>query len=352
LVLIVSATCAIAAGAVMPLMTIIFGSLTGNFGDLVNNPDHALASFKSSVNTLTLYFVYLAIAEAVTVYVSTVGFIYAGENISAKIREQYLRSILRQNIGYFDKLGVGEITTRITSNTDLIQDGISEKVGLTLTAIATFVWAYIIGYVRYWKLTLILTSSIVAIFLTMALVAGNIVKFSRESLAVYAGGGTAVEEVISSIHSATAFGTQDKLAKEYDTYLKIAEKGGFKTKALTGSMIGFLVCFISLTYALAFWLGSRYVTGGETGLSQVLTVILAIQIGAFSFGNVAPNAQVFNTAVSAAAEIFATIDRQSPLAPESDLGERPDIIEGFLELVIFDTSIPLVLRSLLWKTST
>jgi ATP-binding cassette subfamily B (MDR/TAP) protein 1 len=98
----------------------IFGPLTGNFGDLVNNPDHALASFERSVNTLTLYFVYLAIAEAVTVYVSTVGFIYAGENISAKIRERYLRSILRQNIGYFDKLGAGEITTRITSDTNLI----------------------------------------------------------------------------------------------------------------------------------------------------------------------------------------------------------------------------------------
>ncbi|KAF8852381.1 ABC transporter-like protein [Acephala macrosclerotiorum] len=332
LVLIVSAICAIAADAAMPLMTIIFGSLTGNFGDLVNNPDHALASFESSVNTLTLYFVYLAIAEAVTVYVSTVGFIYAGENISVKIREHYLRSILRQNIGYFDKLGAGEIATRITSDTNLIQDGISEKVGLTLTAIATFVSAYVIGYVRYWKLTLILTSSIVAIFLTMALVGGTIVKFNKESLAAYAEGGTVVEEVISSIRNATAFGTQDKLANEYDTHLKIAEKGGFKTKALTGSIIGFLMCFISLTYALAFWLGSRYVTGGETGLSQVLTVILAIQIGAFSLGNVAPNVQAFNTAVSAAAEIFATIDRQSPLDPESDQGEKPDAIEGSLEL--------------------
>lgn len=46
----------------------------------------------------------------------------------------------------------------------------------------------------------------------------------------------------------------------------------------------------------------------------------------------APNVQAFNTAVSAAAEIFATIDRQSPLDPESDQGEKPDAIEGSLEL--------------------
>ncbi|KAH7374226.1 putative Leptomycin B resistance protein pmd1 [Cadophora sp. MPI-SDFR-AT-0126] len=332
LVLTVSAICAIAAGAAMPLMTVIFGSLTGKFGDFVNNTDQALARFETSVNTLTLYLVYLAIGEAVTVYVSTVGFIYAGENISAKIRENYLRSILRQNIGFFDKLGAGEITIRITSNTNLIQEGISEKVGLTLTAVATFVSAYVIGFVRYWKLTLILTSAIVAIVLTMAIVGGIIIKFTKESLTAYAVGGTVVEEVISSIRNAVAFGTQDKLAKEYDTHLKIAEKGGFKAKALTGSMVGFILCFLTFGYALAFWLGGHYVTSGETGLSQVITIILAVQMAAFSLGNVAPHAQAFSTAVSAAAEIFATIDRSSPLDPESDEGEKPEAIEGYLKL--------------------
>lgn len=52
---------------------------------------------------------------------------------------------MRQNIGFFDKLGAGEITTRITADTNLVQDGISEKVGLTLAAVATFITAFIIG---------------------------------------------------------------------------------------------------------------------------------------------------------------------------------------------------------------
>lgn len=55
---------------------------------------------------------------------------------------------MRQNIAFFDKLGAGEITTRITADTNLIQDGISEKVGLTLTALATFITAFVIGFVK------------------------------------------------------------------------------------------------------------------------------------------------------------------------------------------------------------
>lgn len=66
-------------------------------------------------------------------------FIYTGEHIAGKIREQYLAAILRQNIAFFDKLGAGEITTRITADTNLVQDGISEKIALTLTAVRVLV---------------------------------------------------------------------------------------------------------------------------------------------------------------------------------------------------------------------
>ena len=330
-VILVSSICAIAAGAVMPLMTIIFGNLAGTFQGLFNGTIEQ-SQFQGKINHLVLYFVYLGIGEFVTIYISTVGFIYAGEHMSGKIREHYLASILRQNIGYFDRLGSGEITTRITADTNLVQDGISEKVGLTMTAIATFVTAYVIAFIKYWKLALILTSTIVAIVLTMGVMGSVIVKYNKRSLAAYAEGGTVAEEVISSIRNATAFGTQDKLAKEYDVHLTEAEKSGYRTKAITGSMIGFLMCYVYLNYALSFWQGSRYLVAGKMSLSDVLTTLLTIMIGAFSLGNVAPNLQAFNTAVAAAAKIFATIDRTSPLDPHSESGEQPKIVDGNLEL--------------------
>ncbi|KAF1823088.1 P-loop containing nucleoside triphosphate hydrolase protein [Dissoconium aciculare CBS 342.82] len=331
IILWVSAFCAIAAGAAMPLMTVVFGNLAGEFQGFflgTVTPD----VFRSEISRLTLYFVYLAIGEFVTSYICTVGYIYAGEHITAKIRQRYLESILRQNIGYFDKLGAGEITTRITADTNLIQDGISEKVGLSLTALATFISAYAIGYYKYWKLTLILSSTIVAIFLTMAVLGQFIVKFQKNSLASYAEGGTVAEEVISSIRNAIAFGTQDKLAKEYDKHLTLAERAGFRMKAFTGGMIAFLMMYVFLTYSLCFWLGAKYIVSGETTLTNVLTILLSIMIGAFALGNVAPNVQAFTTAVAAASKIYATIDRQSPLDPTSSEGRVLEKLAGTVEL--------------------
>lgn len=163
-IIFISAVCAVVGGAAFPLMTIVFGNLQGVFqryflGEMSYN------KFTDEMASYVLYFVYLAIGEFIVVYVSTVGFICksrrefssrciccadietpdTGEHISAKIREHFLESCMRQNIGFFDKIGAGEVTTRITADTNLIQEGLSEKIGLTLTGVSTFVSAFVIG---------------------------------------------------------------------------------------------------------------------------------------------------------------------------------------------------------------
>ena len=42
---------------------------------------------------------------------------YTGEVVSKRVRELYFKSVLRQDIAYFDKMGAGEITTHIETDT-------------------------------------------------------------------------------------------------------------------------------------------------------------------------------------------------------------------------------------------
>ncbi|KAI0603161.1 multidrug resistance protein [Biscogniauxia sp. FL1348] len=331
LIMFVSAICAIAGGAALPLMTVIFGTLQNTFQNFFQGTV-SYDDFTGQMAHLVLYFVYLAIGEFVTVYIATVGFIYTGEHISAKIREHYLESCMRQNIGYFDKLGAGEVTTRITADTNLIQDGISEKVGLTLTAIATFISAFVIGFVFYWKLTLILTSVIFAIMLDMGIGSRFVIKYTKNSIEAYATGGSVAEEVISSIRNAVAFGTEERLAKQYDSHLIRAEYYGFRKAAAVAVMISGMMWIVYLNYGLSFWMGSQYLVDGIIPLSSVLIIMMSIIIGAFNLGNVAPNLQAFGTGVAAAAKIFNTIDRVSPLDPTIDDGEKLEKVQGAIRL--------------------
>jgi len=50
-------------------------------------------------------------------YVYMCTWIYTGEINTRRIREKYLQAILRQDIAYFDKVGAGEVATRIQTDT-------------------------------------------------------------------------------------------------------------------------------------------------------------------------------------------------------------------------------------------
>jgi ABC-type multidrug transport system fused ATPase/permease subunit len=55
-----------------------------------------------------------------------------GERQSARMRIAYLRAMLSQDVGFFDTdASTGEIVSRISSDTLLVQDAISEKVHIS-----------------------------------------------------------------------------------------------------------------------------------------------------------------------------------------------------------------------------
>ncbi|KAI2629328.1 P-loop containing nucleoside triphosphate hydrolase protein [Hypomontagnella submonticulosa] len=332
-VLAVSTVCAIGGGAALPLMSVIFGRLAGIFQDAYGG---ALSPDELTAQTIdiVLYLVYLAVAEFVLVSLSTLGFIWTGERLSCRVRGKFLEACLRQNIGFYDGVGVGEVTTRIINNTNLIQEGISEKLALMLAAVATFASAFIIGFIMYWKLTLVLSSVAVAIITIMTVGSHWVVKYSIKSLNLYAAGGGLADEVFRSIRTAMAFGSQGKLADQYDAHLAKAEKYGFRMQVVAGVMYGLTFLVMYLGYGLAFWQGAYFLRRGEAALPAIVTILLAVMTGTFSVGNVSSNFQALTRGISAANKIFETIDRISPMDPLSTEGKKLSMgeLQGRIEL--------------------
>ncbi|CAG8816786.1 12350_t:CDS:2, partial [Gigaspora rosea] len=176
--------------------------------------------------------------------------------ITRKIRERYLRAILRQNIAYFDKLGPGEVTTRITTDTHLIQEGIGEKAIIVIQYVARLLSAFVIAFYQGWKMTLVVICLIPVILITSGVLGRFSSVFLKRSLSHYSDAGTIAEEAISTIRTVVAFGSQKKLSTLYDAFLKKARKEGSKKSLLDGLFLGVTSMVNYFIYALAFWYGS------------------------------------------------------------------------------------------------
>jgi ATP-binding cassette, subfamily B (MDR/TAP), member 1 len=135
----------------------------------------------------------------------------------------------------------------------LIQDGISEKLGLTINSISMFTSAFIVAFAIFWKLTLILTSTVVAIILSIGLGSAFMIRWIAESQIRYGKSGAKAEEVLSSIRNVTAFNTQDKFSEQYDGYLREAGKFGRKHQGALGVVSGLMMFVIFLSYVRPFY---------------------------------------------------------------------------------------------------
>jgi ATP-binding cassette, subfamily B (MDR/TAP), member 1 len=307
--------------------------LAGAFVSYSNDASSSSASFSDKARTSTLYFVYLAIAQFFATYGATVGFIYTGEHITRKIREHYLEALLRQDQAYFENLGVGECTTRMTADSDRIQNGISEKVGLTITGMSTFIGAFVIGLALCWKLMLILTWSVFVSVFIMVVGSRLTRQHNRKFIEASAKGSTVVEESIRSIRNIVAMGAQKKIVDLYENYLKDASVWGRRLKLQSAATLGLAVGINYLNTMVTLWVGSVFLTDGEIPYTSLITIQLIIQSAVFALTGISGHMEAFMNAVAAAHKVFRTIDRVSPLDSMASHGQKPSSrsVAGLIE---------------------
>ncbi|TIB68009.1 hypothetical protein E3Q23_04449, partial [Wallemia mellicola] len=304
------------------------------------------------VNTVCIDMLVIGIAMFVGVYTFQHAWVFTSERISSRIRSMYLRSILRQDIAFFDNIGAGEVATRIETDTHLVQSGISEKYHVLTQSLGTFIAGFIIAFAQQAKIAGVL-------FLIVPLIATagagmNVFtsKYSQNALTYIAESGSLVEEVLSTIRTAKAFGSQVILLKLYDTYLSKARSQGFKTaiSSAVGLCIFFFIIYAS--YALAFVWGVTLLLRNETEVGEIVGVLISTMIGSFSLAIAAPELQAIAKGQAAAAKIFDTIERIPPIDSASEEGLKPSFIAGNITFEDVDFSYPARLNVQVMKKFT
>jgi ABC-type multidrug transport system fused ATPase/permease subunit len=74
------------------------------------------------------------------------------------------------------------------------------------------------------------------------------------------------------------------------------------------------------------------IASGDLNVGTVLTVVLAVMVGAFSLAMVGPRVETFAKATAASQKIFQTLQRVPSIDSLDDEGERPEGIKGDLAL--------------------
>ncbi|KAL4352496.1 hypothetical protein GQ457_06G030810 [Hibiscus cannabinus] len=328
LLMIIGTTAAVGNGLSMPLMTILFGNLINAFGNNQSN-----GSMVEAVSKVSLRFVYLAMGAAVAAFLQVTCWMITGERQAARIRGLYLKTILRQDVGFFDvETNTGEVVGRMSGDTVLIQDAMGEKVGKFSQLISTFFGGFVIAFVKGWLLTLVMSSAIPLLVVAGGTIAIIVSKMATRGQNAYAKAATIVEQTIGSIRTVASFTGEKQAIKNYDKSLVTAYKSGVQEGTAAGLGVGIVMLIVFCSYALAVWFGGKMILEkGYTG-GQVLNVIMAILIGSMSLGQASPCMTAFAAGQAAAFKMFETIEREPKIDSYDTSGKVLEDIRGDVEL--------------------
>ncbi|KAF8900291.1 multidrug resistance protein 1 [Gymnopilus junonius] len=359
---------ALTAGAGQPLITLLFSRLTQDFIAFAQalaeeqqgisgssaNITAAAANFRHAAANNATYLVYIGIGIFAFTYVYMNIWVYTGEVNAKRIRERYLQAVLRQDIAFFDTVGPGEVTSRIQTDTHLVQRGISEKVALASNSLGAFFCAFILAYIRSWRLALAMTSILPCIMMVSGIMTKLLVNYKRRasmtsgrhssflilflfpvfrlSLQHTAEAGSLAEEVISTVRTAQAFGTQKILTGLYDERIEESRKVEMKIAVVAGIGTGAALFVVYASYGLAFSFGTTLINNGHATTGEVINVFMAILMGSISLTSLTNDVQVISTGRSAAAKLYETIDCIPPIDSADPGGLKPSIVHGEIEV--------------------
>jgi len=105
---------------------------------------------------IAVAFAVLAVADVVAQYFQTYLFEVIGERMTRRIRTDYFRALLRQDVGWFDdpKNALGVLTSRLAVDVKLIRLTVGQGTGSTVSSMTSLLAGLIVGLVAAWQFSL------------------------------------------------------------------------------------------------------------------------------------------------------------------------------------------------------
>ncbi|XP_017320129.1 ATP-binding cassette sub-family B member 10, mitochondrial isoform X1 [Ictalurus punctatus] len=292
-----------------------------------NSSEEFTSSLTSLCIMLAGVFLCGGAANAARVYLIQVS----GQQIVRNLRESLFSSILRQEVGFFDKTRTGELINRLSSDTAIVGSALTDNVSDGLRSIAQAgAGVSMMFYVSPSLATFVLM--IVPPMAGLAVIYGRYVRsISKQTQDALAQAMQLAEERISNLRTVRAFGKEltevQTYAEKVDYVLRLAKKealftaGFFGVTGLSGNMI-----ILSVLYKGGLLMGSEHMTVGE--LSSFL--MYAFWVG-ISIAGLSSFYSELMKGFGAGTRLWELMERK----PEFPLNEgvvlRPEQLKGALE---------------------
>ncbi|WP_421668993.1 ABC transporter transmembrane domain-containing protein [Shewanella algae] len=254
-----------------------------------------MADNSGRLNEIVLFILGITLVSAVAVFCRFYLMTWLGEKVSNDIRRLVYHRLLEQSPVFFARLRTGEIISRFTADSTLLQTVIGSSLSMALRSSVTTIGGLVMMAFTSIKLTALVLLAVPLVLVPVGLLGRRVRKLARTSQDSVADLGAYVDETLHEIHTVQSYGHEARDRDNFDGYLAAVMRAASGRIRYRSALISSVMLLTIGAIVAVTWVGARDVMAG---------VVSAGELSAFMF-----YAMMVAGAVATISEVIGDIQR-------------------------------------------
>ncbi|RBP53064.1 ABC transporter transmembrane domain-containing protein [Arenicella xantha] len=273
--------------------------------------DGFVAGSPDKLNGAAIFIIGVAVLMSIGTYIRFYLVSWLGERVSADIRQAVFDHLLTLHPSYFEENRSGEIMSRLTTDTTLLETVIGSSASMALRSLLTFIGGMILLLVTNLKLSAFVLAGVPVVLLPIMLFGRRVRNLSRQSQESIAGVGSYAGEIIQQIKTVQSYTQEDNEKRAFNAHVEgafAAAKRRIRQRAL---LIAVVISLIFSAIAAMLWVGGNDVISGAMSAGELGAFVFYAIIVAGSVATISEVIGDVQRAVGAAERLFELLSIKS-----------------------------------------
>jgi ATP-binding cassette subfamily B protein len=255
------------------------------FGDRARASGGLLGSLSLNGHFLALFGLasFWALAISARFYIVS----WIGERVTADLRNAVYQRVLGQSPQFFETLQTGEVLSRLTGDTTLIQTVVGSSISMGLRSLFQFIGGMVMLAVTSFYLFSLNLGLMALLVLPIIVIGRRVKKLSRESQDRIADASALAGEILNAMPTVQAFTQEKQEAGRFAARTESSFATAIRRTRVRSALTVLIITAVMGTIIFVLWIGARQVHEGVLTGGQLASFVLYAALVAGGVGTMA-----------------------------------------------------------------
>ncbi|MFT3758914.1 ABC transporter transmembrane domain-containing protein [Thauera sp.] len=212
---------------------------------------------------------------------------WIGERVTADLRNAVYARVLGQSPQFFETLQTGEVLSRLTGDTTLIQTVVGSSVSMGLRSLFQFLGGMVMLAVTSFGLFALNLGLMVVLAVPIVLIGRRLRQLSRESQDRIADASALAGEILNAMPTVQAFTQEAAEARRFAERSETGFLAAIRRTRTRAGLTALIIAAVMGSIIFVLWVGAQQVHAGELSTGELAAFVLYAALVAGGAGTLA-----------------------------------------------------------------